>query len=530
MKSNYGFLAFLAMFILSFFNSGNLHAEAATLLDTEPNPGAVVGPLLQTKWEQSSPYNDLFPAPANSAQLPSTSQVSPGNGRLVTDCATTAVVQIMAFHRYPARGSGQSTIVGPHNFTVPSVNLNVAYDWENMINTYTSAATERQRNAVATLMYHFGLARGAESHLPSALTATFGYDRNIQTQYRRFYTDAEWEALIREQLDAKLPVFYYGNYPTSSSSSDVYHAFVVDGYDNSGRFHCNWGWGGRYNGWYSLNNLNSKATADMYTNEYIYANIRPNTGSTGSHDMGIGALVTARTSAAQNELMTVRFGIFSFGFFPGGQAGAALVDTSGRIAAIIGSSSLPEFRAGSGWSTDALEINCYIPETVRPGQYNLMIATRPNNGEWKLVTKSAVRNNISGTLNFTVTAGEANGGGHGLLLEDFTADKTAVSQNERFVVQATIRNRRADAFPGGQVGAALVDTSGTIVEVIGTNNIGAFNPGQRYTNRTVNCTVPVTVKPGRYQLRIVIRPTGGEWRIATITIDGVPSGMDFVVR
>jgi len=35
--------------------------ELASLLIEQPNPSAVVRPLIQTKWGQGSPYNDLFP-------------------------------------------------------------------------------------------------------------------------------------------------------------------------------------------------------------------------------------------------------------------------------------------------------------------------------------------------------------------------------------------------------------------------------------------------------------------------------------
>jgi hypothetical protein len=121
-------------------------------------------------------------------------------------------------------------------------------------------------------------------------------------------------------------------------------------------------------------------------------------------------------------------------------------------------------------------------------------------------------------------------GGHGLSLGDFTVDKTTVSQNEDFAVQATIINRRQDAFTGGLIGAALVDNSGNIVEVTGTANLGAFNPGYRYTNRTVNCIVSDTVETGQYRLRIVVKPADGEWRIATLSNDSVPTRIDFTVR
>jgi hypothetical protein len=110
------------------------------------------------------------------------------------------------------------------------------------------------------------------------------------------------------------------------------------------------------------------------------------------------------------------------------------------------------------------------------------------------------------------------GGGYGLTLRNFTVDKTTVSQYELLTVQATIRNSILDTFPGGQIGAALVNNDGDIVEVIGTTNISALNSGQQLSNRTVSCFVPDTASAGQYRLRIVIRPTGGEWRVATLTI------------
>jgi hypothetical protein len=133
------------------------------------------------------------------------------------------------------------------------------------------------------------------------------------------------------------------------------------------------------------------------------------------------------------------------------------------------------------------------------------------------------------SINAPVPTG-APGGGHGLSLGSFTVDKTTVSKKESFTVTATIINSRVDAFSGGQMGAALVNKNGDIVEVVGTANLGAFDPGYRYNDRTVNCTVPDTVSAGSYRLRMVIRPTGGEWRVATQTSDGVPNSINFTVK
>ena len=534
MKTKYSFLAFFVMFILALFNGGDLYAqeavdpleaevgsfiivpsddELAALLSAAPNPNAVVGPLVQKKWNQYFPYNNLFPV-VNGQRLP-------------TNCGTTAIAQIMAFHRHPARGNGQSTGIRPPIMTVPSVNFNVAYDWDNMLNSYRTDgrdSNERQRNAVAALMYHIAAARGANSSIAMALTTNFGYDKSIQMHYYRFYTDSEWAAMIKAQLDAGLPVHY-----RTSTEGDG-HNCVVDGYDNTGRFHINWGWSGRYDGWYNLHASMQPANFNFKPNPSMYINIKPDAGGVSSYEMGLEAITASKTSILQYELLTVTFRLRSFSSFPGGQAGAALVDTNGRIAAIIGSRNIQALSPGSGWTSNSLEVSGFIPDIVRPGQYRLMIVTRPNGGNWNIATKSAVRNGVSNAINVTVTADVANGGGHGLVLESFTADKVTVSQNEKFTVQATIRNRRADAFPGGQIGAALVDNNGNIAEVIGSSNIGAFDPGYRYNNRTVNCTVPNTIRPGRYRLRIVIRPTGGEWKIATIAIDSIPTFIEFTVR
>jgi hypothetical protein len=152
----------------------------------------------------SNKSNDLFPL------LPDHPKVG-SNGRLLTDCGTTAMVQIMAFHKYPTRGTGQGNIVGPHNVSVPIENLDVAYDWNNMLDRYTNAntGTALQRSAVATLMYNFGVTIGTNG-TTAAMNINFGYDKSIQYHYRVYYTDAEWEAIIRKQLDLGLPVFYHG--------------------------------------------------------------------------------------------------------------------------------------------------------------------------------------------------------------------------------------------------------------------------------------------------------------------------------
>jgi len=365
---------------------------------SEQHSGIIVAPLLQTKWSQSSPYNDLFPMVNGS--------------RKVTDCGTTAMVQIMKFHNYPPRGKGESSVVGPTSSIFPSVSvpltsLNVAYDWDNMLNEYTSKnpGTEQQRLAVATIMYHFGLARGIGGRWESIMIDNFGYDKSFQIHSREYYSDAEWEAVIRKQLDLGLPVLYAGksvaNDDPEDYSTESSHAFVVDGYDNAGKFHINPGWSGSYNGWYSLNDINLGNGRRYNYDNQIYINIKPDKGSIGSNEIVLDNFTTSKATVSQSVQFNVTTQIKSTGIFLGGQAGVALVDNSGNIVEVIGTKNLVELPP-RGKYLDPFTINCKVPNTVKAGQYNLRIVTKMNGEtDWKIVTQSLP--SVPKSIPFTVT-------------------------------------------------------------------------------------------------------------------------------
>jgi hypothetical protein len=88
-----------------------------------------------------------------------------------------------------------------------------------------------------------------------------------------------------------------------------------------------------------------------------------------------------------------------------------------------------------------------------------------------------------------------------------------------------------EAFPGGQMGVALVGNNGTIVEVIYTSNWNVLDAKSGERSQSINnISVPMSVAPGRYNLSLVVRPIGGEWRIVTMSADGIPNSFDFTVR
>ena len=122
------------------------------------------------------------------------------------------------------------------------------YDWDNMLDSYNSSYNEVQANAVARLMSDAGISIDMEynsgesyayySHAIEALMAYFDYSTSMSYLLKNGYS-GDWDEMLRGELDANRPIFYFGQTPTNAG-----HAFVLDGYDDNGYFHVNWGWYG----------------------------------------------------------------------------------------------------------------------------------------------------------------------------------------------------------------------------------------------------------------------------------------------
>ena len=226
---------------------------------------AVVGPLITTKWDQGSPYNGQCPS-----------------GRY-TGCVATAMSQVMNYYEWPQTGQGSHSYTDSKSGTSHNVNFaNTTYDWSNMPEPKgTSSSSSAQKNAVATLMYHCGVAvemsygtdgSGAQT-LPlrygnttsaCAMNALWNYFKynadslqaNVRsstgTNYSGYssWTDANWINMLKTELNKKRPILYSGFGGGSG------HSFICDGYDSDGYFHFNWGWSGMYDNYFTVNNLN----------------------------------------------------------------------------------------------------------------------------------------------------------------------------------------------------------------------------------------------------------------------------------
>lgn len=220
-------------------------AESATLWQES------IAPLVTTKWAQTTPYNNLIPT-------------------FATGCVATATAQVMKFWNYPEHGTGQHT---NSFFTDYSADFGTTtYDWANMKDEYGGKRdTKAEVAAVATLMYHLGVATDMRwttnnSATPNmyaayALVTFFGYNRNLHSETRDHLSPQAWKEMLLQQLSTGHPLCYAGM--TSETSSEG-HFFVCDGYDaQTDRFHFNWGWGGRYDGYYALSALDPLAQDEV---------------------------------------------------------------------------------------------------------------------------------------------------------------------------------------------------------------------------------------------------------------------------
>ena len=323
-----------------------------------------VNALVQTRWNQSSPYNNLCPYDSDEGE------------RTVTGCVATAMAQIMKYWNYPTQGNGSQTYT--HNkYGELTANFGqTTYDWNNMVNSYSNSATQAQKDAVATLMYHCGVAvtmsygvsgtggSGAVTVGPSNGTAEYAlknfflYKNTLVGCYRSSYEEDEWKNMLITDLDAGRPVIYTGRGEGGG------HCFICDGYNNSNQFHFNWGWGGYCDGFYSINSM------------------EPGTGGIGSGN------------GSYNESQSAIFGIEP-------NAGLFAIPNALSFSGLGGSKTFmvrSSTASSQSWTASSSQSWLTFSQTSGPGS-----------GSNTTVTATASRNNTASerTATITITQGSA---------------------------------------------------------------------------------------------------------------------------
>lgn len=216
--------------------------------------------LETAQWDQYAPFNDLCPSIDGT--------ICPAG------CLPLAFAIIMRYHKYPQN---------PTNYYIEKYqaydsgiefggwNIDYPYLWDEMPLTNGNDFTEKQKKETATLIRDIGALVKAEYQIKNTggvinqfwkLSEAFGYDKAAYIANQWEYTEKEWFELLKQNLNKKLPIPMSAWEKLASG-----HAFVVDGYDSGHKLSINWGWGGNYNGFYTM----KAETMGNDAPQYIYS-------------------------------------------------------------------------------------------------------------------------------------------------------------------------------------------------------------------------------------------------------------------
>ena len=256
-----------------------------------PVYSVVVSPLLTTTWKQGSPYNTLCPHDSL-------------NRETKAGCVAIALAQVMKYWNHPVQGEGSYSYYNANNGTVSANFGATTYDWAHMSNSLNSSSATVNVNAVATLVFHAGVAAKMKYGYSSssattvssnslttvtgerALRTFFKYDKALHSVRRDVVGDSVWKVLLDNELVAHRPVIFSGHDVSGG------HAFICDGSNSAGFYHINWGWGGYCDGYYQMGALNpapggdgGNATSHYNLQNKMIIGIQPDTIVFGSYTL-----------------------------------------------------------------------------------------------------------------------------------------------------------------------------------------------------------------------------------------------------
>lgn len=182
-------------------------------------------------------------------------------------CGPVAIAEILSYYKSPPKGRGSVSYENPKNpGQLITADLdNMPFDWDNILNQYNANEyTGLQADAVANLIYACGaamrVAYGPSTSTQNKNQLVYCLQHNLcmspDSRYlnRQYYSTSDWIEILNKQLRLGYPVFYRGSKIYDGSESG--HMFVIDGMNEKGLYHANWGHGGYGNKYTDLDILN----------------------------------------------------------------------------------------------------------------------------------------------------------------------------------------------------------------------------------------------------------------------------------
>ncbi|NQU84136.1 MAG: thiol protease/hemagglutinin PrtT [Mariniphaga sp.] len=254
--------------------------------------------LISTNWGQGKFYNNMCP---EDSRMTSSSY----NGHVPTGCVATVMSQLLNYWSWPSSGTG-TTCYTPStyseygeqcaNFESTDYNYSAMPDMVNDVN-----------NDIARLIYHTAVAvkmnftpSGSSTYSTTTTKAfknNFRFSEKAEFVYKSKYADSEWTNLLKNHLNNGIPLYYRGDYNGSSA-----HAFICDGYDPDGRFHFNWGWDGRFNGYFAITAMDPMNNYNYNSNQGAIINLFPL-----NNDFLVDELSSEKPNLIKNEEITFSY-------------------------------------------------------------------------------------------------------------------------------------------------------------------------------------------------------------------------------
>ncbi|MBO7317743.1 MAG: C10 family peptidase, partial [Bacteroidales bacterium] len=238
-------------------------ATAESIITSTPD----IAPLIKIDLDQSEPFNKYCPT-------------IDGKNTLV-GCVAVGMTQAIMVQGYPAKPIGSHTYIC-ENTGIHSIDYDAepAYDW----NAINNSKETGNYDEVARLLYHAGVsvdmiyglgASGSQTdYVAQALIRNFGYDKRIVHTSARHPDSNKWLELIVNELAHGRAVVY------GATSVEGGHCWNIDGWKQSTQMiHCNWGWSGYGNGYFSLDNLvdSYQDISFLYNHRAVFGIATPST-------------------------------------------------------------------------------------------------------------------------------------------------------------------------------------------------------------------------------------------------------------
>lgn len=482
----------------------------------------VVNALITTSWNQYPRYNNKCPVDASLSSL---------GGHPTTGCVATAMAQIMKYWEYPKKGYGSKSYRSEYYGTLYADFGSTAYDWENMPSKLSSSTSSTQNNAVATLMYHCGVAvsmcynsdghgssgayvatlRSGQPSAEDALKTYFGYASTVSGKiWEQSISTSQWSNMLKSELDSKRPILYAGYMPNGNGG----HAFICDGYDSNNKFHFNWGWGGQANGFFSLTAL-TPGNYNYSAGQQAVIGITPKDGSSPAkqYDLYMNTDLTATntSSSSSSDPNAYYFGnTMSFtakvenngkGTFDGYLKVAAFTD-DGDFVAWSNESYHFTLEAGKHTVQKTYTFTGGVP--FLPGKYRAYMCYQDEDEtESKLVkTDEGIFLTEYNNVAFTVKASSNLQIASHYTEYDHTFNGSYVT-GERARMGVSIKNTSSSVFYG-KIRLSLLNTDGSLAEVIEEIDYSKNGFPANSTSTDIFYNI-IDVEPGTYNLTLQVK-------------------------